>query len=1174
MSTSSISATYYGVYRDNVEVSTTTQTSFTDTGLEEYQPLPGGNGQQEAVPYVYYVVAYNSAGASSESLPITASAYPAPGPVTGFSISVSGNTVSFSTGESAPLNGLNGTNLTYIFYRSLSPDCSVSSVSVGSWFPKDDYPMLSDKNLSPGTYYYCADALDQGTSPYYGPVTAPIEATITTVGNTPSLIGNIEETNNTLSSITLTWSPSVDASGILGYEIFGSSTYVNGLLQPAEIGVVATTTYTGSVLPSYIVPYDANTENMPLYQIIDGYLSVLPWASQITGSAFSNPETVVPVSNLYAITVGDSAEMNWYESTDEQYQSLTWNLYRTTTSGCAATPADLVMTGVPNDVGHVLDGYADVNVPLGTYYYCVAPVNAVGVVGLVSPQLQVTITSSTWGGPTPPGDFTITNVGSSKMSLSWTASANPLTETYADPGNEILYQVYRDGTQIATTSATSFTDTSYTTGSNYAVVAYNPSSLLATAPYHQSSIAAGVDGTLVNVLGGNTPIQFINYIANALGQAGYQITETTDALGEISGMASENGKVAIYFGLADQAVTGAPANNGGQCSVQAPGTTGSAAGIAIPVLVSPDGTIPHISTDFNIIVDPSMTNPNNINWGSTTPEAAQDEIINVVINGLSPYYQADTAGVLPVPTDNSDAGALVVLSAGNIPDGQNNTIVNGVSVSEQDEFAAQTVYLSTTIAQSGYSGYSQYVPAGTASAIVNALNAGKSVVVDMFNTQFWPTGAALTSLNAAGTDEHELGHGIFGLGDDYGNTNSPMQGGGNNGPIPIAQNIYNTIKAIQQKQALPLSSVGCVGTGAPLATSPWYPPSGTAPVVFMDNTWSIVGQCTADELDSGWINDPTALGGCRMPNATTSATIVDNYTPTNDGTTPGYCTDNYGNNYTCAPVNCGQSGQYSCPVTVPQGTCLDANGSPYKCTSAPETYASITPPPPPTDECNPDDPVASPECPSATNQTCTPNAQGVMQCTYPDGSDCSCGSDGTVSCVNPDGSSLAMPTGACQGTCGAGLIQGADGSCIVDCNLYPNNPVCPDAPANIEEDYCNQTPDDPTCATSTSCASDPSGTACQDYCSLNAQDPVCSGASNSTDACDIDPTPDCSDYCDFYPQDPSCGGDDSTSAVSVPGSSLAANSRSSSAESVDQTAIISRSLEGLFDELGTLLKSL
>ena len=91
--------------------------------------------------------------------------------------------------------------------------------------------MLSDKNLSPGTYYYCADALDQGTSPYYGPVTAPIEATITTVGNTPSLIGNIEETNNTLSSITLTWSPSVDASGILGYEIFGSSTYVNGLLN-------------------------------------------------------------------------------------------------------------------------------------------------------------------------------------------------------------------------------------------------------------------------------------------------------------------------------------------------------------------------------------------------------------------------------------------------------------------------------------------------------------------------------------------------------------------------------------------------------------------------------------------------------------------------------------------------------------------------------------------------------------------------------------------------------------------------------------------------------------------------------------------------------------------------------------------------------------------------------
>ena len=58
--------------------------------------------------------------------------------------------------------------------------------------------------------------------------------------------------------------------------------------------------------------------------------------------ALSNPETVVPVSNLYAITVGDSAEMNWYESTDEQYQSLTWNLYRTTTSGCARLPQILL----------------------------------------------------------------------------------------------------------------------------------------------------------------------------------------------------------------------------------------------------------------------------------------------------------------------------------------------------------------------------------------------------------------------------------------------------------------------------------------------------------------------------------------------------------------------------------------------------------------------------------------------------------------------------------------------------------------------------------------------------------------------------------------------------------------------------------------------------------------
>ena len=1180
--TNSTPATYYGIYRDNIEVGTTTQTSFTDTGLETYQPLPNGNGAVENTPYTYYVVAYNSAGASSDSLPLTASPIPAPGSVTGFSVSVSGNTVNFSSGESAALNGLNGTYETYNFFRATSTNCNVSSTAVGSWFPNDDYPKLSDGDLSPGTYYYCAAALDQGQSPYYGPVSAPIEVTITDVGTTPSMIENMQETGNTPSSITLSWDPSVDTAGILGYEIFGSSSYVNGLLQPTEIGVVATTTYTGPAVPTYIAPYDTNTENMPLYSINNGNLSVLPWA--INTGNFPGPENIGAAPGLSALTVGNSAEIQWSQTYgDEVDQSLTWNLYRATSPGCSASPADFVIN-VPGAAGYREDGHVDTNVPLGTYYYCVAPVSGLGVIGPVSPQVEATVTSSTWGGPTPPGDFTITGVGSSSKTLSWTPSIDPLAEFPADPNNEILYQIYRDGTQIATTSATSFTDTAYTPGSNYSINAYDPSSLLSVVPYHQSSLAVGIGGTIINAIGGNSPSDFISYITSALQARGYTVSEGTDPVGEITGMASKNGVPVFYFDLADQVVTGAPQNNGGQCSVQAPGTTQPVTGSAIPVLTAPDGTIPHISTNFNILVDPSVTNSANINWGSTSAQDADNELIDTMIDGLSPYYEADTAGVLPVPTTDPNPGALVVLTAANIPSGENNTILNGVANTEVDNFSAQTLTLvpaspalgATLTYASG--SYSYYVPPGTAAAVVNALNAGETVSIETFNTQYWSTGAALTSQNAAGTDEHELGHGIFGLGDDYDNTNSPMQGGSNNPPIPITKNIYDTIKAIQQKQNLPLSSVGCLvvptSTLSSYPTSSWNPPPDTTPIVFMNNTYSIAGECTQDQLGSGWINDPTATGGCRMPNATTSATI-DNYTPTSTGADPNLCMDNYGMDYLCSAVSCGQKGQYSCPVSVPAGTCLDASGNPYPCTPAPETLTPISPPPPPTDACNPDDPVASPECPSATSGTCAPNSQGVTQCTYTDGSSCSCGNDGTVSCINPDGSSMTAPSGVCQGTCGAGLVQTASGQCIVNCGLYPNDPSCPGAPASTLDDYCAQNPDDPTCETSADCTSDPTSQACQDYCSLNPNDPACNGGSSSSDSCDINPVPSCPDYCDYYPDDPSCdGGDGSTAAVSASRSSLAANNETSPQSMVDQTAIISRSLESLLGEVENILKSL
>jgi hypothetical protein len=110
-------------------------------------------------------------------------------------------------------------------------------------------------------------------------------------------------------------------------------------------------------------------------------------------------------------------------------------------------------------------------------------------------------------------------------------------------------------------------------------------------------------------------------------------------------------------------------------------------------------------------------------------------------------------------------------------------------------------------------------------------------------------------------------------------------------------------------------------------------------------TWSqtqgnqpTTGGCTQDQLNNGYINDPTAPGGCRLPNASASSSIIDYPTSTNPSTAT--CLDSSGNSYQCAATNCGNAGQLACPSNIPPGTCLDGNGNAYSCQT--DTNSSST----------------------------------------------------------------------------------------------------------------------------------------------------------------------------------------------------------------------------------------
>jgi len=113
--------------------------------------------------------------------------------------------------------------------------------------------------------------------------------------------------------------------------------------------------------------------------------------------------------------------------------------------------------------------------------------SATNPVGTGSAVLALTVGAADTTAPSIPTGLSATAVSSSQINLSWTASTDP-----DNPASQISYTVYRNGTQVGTTTAgtTSYADTGLTasTSYTYAVSASDPS-------HNTSAQSAGVIGT-------------------------------------------------------------------------------------------------------------------------------------------------------------------------------------------------------------------------------------------------------------------------------------------------------------------------------------------------------------------------------------------------------------------------------------------------------------------------------------------------------------------------------------------------------------------------------------------------------------------------------------------------------------------------------------------------------
>ena len=308
---------------------------------------------------------------------------------------------------------------------------------------------FTDYSLPPATYSYAVAAYDaagnvsQKSSSVSMAVILDTTPPSVPTGLSVSPTSTYVNSNSTSSiQVSLSWSASTDNVGVTGYNM-----YRNGVKITTSSSTVTGTSFTDVVsstpwMYSYAVSaYDAAGN-------ISGYSAP---ASISVVSANQAPS--IPVNILVKQTGGSSVTLTWASSTDS-IGVTGYDIYRNGSNiGTSATAS-----------------YVDSNITAGTpYSYSVDAYDAAGNVSNTSVVVGILAVNDSLPPSVP---FAVAPlIGSSTIKVSW----YPSVDAVGVSG----YDVYRNGSQIATTASTSYLDTAPITGENdYSIAAYNVSGVV------------------------------------------------------------------------------------------------------------------------------------------------------------------------------------------------------------------------------------------------------------------------------------------------------------------------------------------------------------------------------------------------------------------------------------------------------------------------------------------------------------------------------------------------------------------------------------------------------------------------------------------------------------------------------------------------------------------------
>lgn len=246
----------------------------------------------------------------------------------------------------------------------------------------------------------------------------------------PSAPTNLTAANITISSVDLSWTASTDNVGVTGYDVYQDGSLIASVTTTSHsvTGLASGTTYAFTVSAK-----DAA-----------GNVSALSSAVNVTTETPDTTAPSVPTGLVASAVTQTSLTLSWDASTDN-VGVTGYDVYQ---DGSLITS----VTGTSTNVSGLAAGTA--------YAYTVSAKDAAGNVSAASTALNVTTDAPDTTPPTVPTGLVASAVTETSLTLSWDASTDDVGVTG--------YDVYQDGSLIASVTGTTFGVTGLTGGTTYA----------------------------------------------------------------------------------------------------------------------------------------------------------------------------------------------------------------------------------------------------------------------------------------------------------------------------------------------------------------------------------------------------------------------------------------------------------------------------------------------------------------------------------------------------------------------------------------------------------------------------------------------------------------------------------------------------------------------------------